>query len=139
MGYRVGALSLLHGLTAASLVLRFASVFPTPTPPVSRRLQWIMTTCAVASCIASLTPLLAQGTSSVNGGLSVRYGSLYRAFAAYLVLSLAGSIALLSSKLRLLTGVERLQVQFVLLGIGVAESVGRLQILLSPSCSARHT
>ena len=60
------------------------------------------------------------------------YGSLYRAFAVYLVLSLAGSIALLSSKLRLLTGVERLQVQFVLLGIGVAAVGGSITNLVVP-------
>ena len=111
---------------------RFVSVFPTSTPPVPRGLQWAMTTCAVGSCIASLTPLLAQGTSSVNRGLSVTYGHLYPAFGAYLVLSLAGSIALLSRKLRFLTGVERLQVQFVLLGIGVAAAGGSITNLVFP-------
>jgi signal transduction histidine kinase len=91
-----------------------------------------MTGCAFTSCLASLTPLLAEQTSSVNGVLHVTYGPLYPLFGAYLVLSLTGSIVLLSRKVRLLTGIERLQVQFVLLGIAVAATGGSITNLILP-------
>jgi signal transduction histidine kinase len=111
---------------------RFVSVFPTPTPPVSPHLRRVMTACAVASCVASMTPSLAHSTSSVNGALHVTYGPIYPFFGAYLVVSLTGSLVMLSRKLSLLTGVERLQVQFVLLGIGVAAAGGSVTNLLFP-------
>ena len=111
---------------------RFVAVFPTPTPPISARLRWTMTVCAIASCVASLTPLLAQSTSSVNRALHVTYGPVYPLFGIYLVISLTGSLVMLSRKLLLLTGVERLQVQFVLLGIGIAAAGGSVTNLLFP-------
>jgi signal transduction histidine kinase len=110
----------------------FVSVFPRPTPPVSRRMRWAMTACAIASCAISLTPLVARTTSSLDRGLHVAYGPLYPLFGSYLVVSLACSLLLLSRKLRLLTGVERLQVQFVLFGIGVAAAGGSITNLLIP-------
>jgi signal transduction histidine kinase len=79
-----------------------------------------------------LTPFFAQSTSLVNRALHVTYGPLYPFFGAYLVVSLTGSLVLLSRKLRLLTGIERLQVQFVLLGIGVAAAGGSVTNLLLP-------
>jgi signal transduction histidine kinase len=48
------------------------------------------------------------------------------------VASLTGSIVFLSRKLPLLKGVERLQVQFVLLGIGVAATGGSITNLIFP-------
>jgi signal transduction histidine kinase len=110
----------------------FVAVFPTPAPRVSDRLRSVMTVCALASCALSLTPLVAQTTSVLNGTLKVTYGPLYPLFGTYLVASLAGSLALLSRKHRLLTGVERLQVQFVLLGIGIAAIGGSITNLLVP-------
>jgi signal transduction histidine kinase len=60
------------------------------------------------------------------------YGPLYPFFGLYLIVSLTGSIVLLSRKLRLLTGVERVQLQFVLLGIGIAAAGGSVANLLVP-------
>lgn len=111
---------------------RFVMVFPSTTPPVSLRLQRTVTACAIASCVFSLTPLFAQSTSSVHRALHVTYGPLYPLFGAYLVVSLTGSLVLLSRKLRLLTGTERVQVQFVLLGIGVAAIGGSVTNLVFP-------
>jgi len=111
---------------------RFVSVFPTPLPRTSYRLKWLITGCALTSCAASLTPLLARATSSVDRALHMTYGPLYPAFGAYLVLSLAFSLLLLSRKLHFLIGVERLQVQFVLFGIGIAAVGGSITNLLFP-------
>ena len=111
---------------------RFVSVFPTPVPTTSRRLNWLITGCALTSAAASLTPLVAQATSSVNRALHVTYGPLYPAFGAYLILSLATSLVLLGRKLTFLIGVERLQVQFVLFGIGIAAVGGSITNLVFP-------
>ena len=110
----------------------FVAVFPRPTLAVSRRLRSVMTVCAIASSAASLTPLIAQTTSSLNQALHVTYGPLYPLFGAYLVISLTGNLVLLSRKLRLLTGVERLQVQFVLVGCVIATAGGSITNLLVP-------
>lgn len=111
---------------------RFVAVFPTATPRVSFRLQTGMTACAIAACVASLTPLVARSTSSVDRALHMTYGSLYPLFGAYLIVSLTISLVLLSRKLRFVTGVERVQVQFVLLGIGIAATGGSIANLFVP-------
>lgn len=110
----------------------FVAVFPRATPSVSRRLRAAVTAGAITSCLVSLTPLIAQSTSLSNGALAVRYGPMYPIFGAYLVASLMCSLVLLSRKVRLLRGVERLQVQTVLFGIGVAAIGGSITNLLLP-------
>lgn len=121
---------------AASLMplwlFRFVAVFPTPRPRVSPRLQSAMTACAIAACAASLTPLVARGTSSVDQALKMTYGPLYPLFGAYLIVSVTGSLVLLSRKLGLHSGIERVQLQFVLLGIGIAAVGGSTANLLVP-------
>jgi signal transduction histidine kinase len=121
---------------AASLMplwlFRFVAVFPTPRPRVSPRLQSAMTVCAVAACATSLTPLVARGTASMDNALKMSYGPLYPIFGAYLIVSVTGSLVLLSRKLRLHSGVEKVQLQFVLLGIGIAAVGGSTANLLVP-------
>jgi signal transduction histidine kinase len=121
---------------AASLLplwlFRFVAVFPTAKPRVSPHLQSAMTACAIAACVASLTPLIARATSSVDQALKMSYGPLYPIFGAYLIVSLTGSLVLLSRKISLHSGVERVQLQFVLLGIGIAAAGGSTANLIAP-------
>ena len=121
---------------AASLMplwlFRFVAAFPTANPRISPRLQSAMTLCAVAACGASLTPLVARATSSVDHALKMSYGPLYPLFGAYLIVSVTGSLVLLTRKLRLHSGIERLQLQFVLLGIGIAAVGGSTANLITP-------
>jgi two-component system, NtrC family, sensor kinase len=121
---------------AASLLplwlFRFVAVFPTAKPLVSPRLQSAMTACAVAACLASVTPLVARSTSLVDHALETSYGPLYPIFGAYLIIALTGSLVLLSRKIGLHTGVERVQLQFVLLGIGIAAAGGSTANLIVP-------
>src|SRR5207247_11378498 len=98
----------------------------------ARRVRLVFAACAITSCAISLSPLVARTTSSLNGTLHVTYGPLYPLFGAYLVVSLASSLVLLSLKLRVLTGVERLQVQFVLLGSVITTTGGAITNLLIP-------
>jgi signal transduction histidine kinase len=121
---------------AASLLplwlFRFVAVFPTAKPLVSPRLQSAMTACAIAACLASVTPLVARSTSLVDHALKTSYGPLYPIFGAYLIVALTGSLVLLSRKIGLHTGVERVQLQFVLLGIGIAAAGGSTANLIVP-------
>jgi signal transduction histidine kinase len=101
-------------------LFRFVAAFPTSQPRVPPTLQSALTACAVAACAASVTPLIARGTSLVDNALKMSYGPLYPVFGVYLIVSVMGSLVLLSRKLRLHDGIERVQLQFVLLGIGIA-------------------
>jgi len=109
---------------AASLLplwlFRFVAAFPTAEPHVPRYLHSAMTACAVAACAASVTPLVARGTSSVDQALKMSYGPLYPLFGVYVIVSVIGSLVLISRKLGLHRGVEKAQLQFVLLGISIA-------------------
>ena len=60
------------------------------------------------------------------------YGPLYPIFGAYLIVSVTGSLVLLSRKLALHSGAEKVQLQFVLLGIGIAAVGGSTANLLVP-------
>jgi signal transduction histidine kinase len=53
-------------------------------------------------------------------------------FGAYLIVSVTGSLVLLTRKLNLHTGIERAQLQFVLLGIGIAAIGGSTANLIVP-------
>jgi signal transduction histidine kinase len=124
------------GFFAASLLplwlFRFVAAFPTPQPRVPARVQSALTVCAIAACGASLTPLVARSTSSVDHALQMSYGPLYPIFGAYLIASLIGSLVLLTRKIGSHTGVERVQLQFVLLGIGIAAAGGSTANLIVP-------
>jgi signal transduction histidine kinase len=113
-------------------LFQFVAAFPTSNPPVSARLQLAMTICALAACISSLTPLVARATSSVDEALKMSYGVLYPIFGVYLIVSVTGSLVLLTRKLRLHRGIERIQLQFVLLGISIAAVGGSTANLIVP-------
>jgi len=109
---------------AASLLplwlFRFVAAFPTAEPRVSSRVQSTITFCAAVACAASATPLIARATSSADNALKMSYGPIYPLFGAYLIVSVTGSLILLTRKLHLHNGVERVQLQLILLCIGLA-------------------
>ncbi len=111
---------------------RFVMAFPVPTPGASQRLHRAMTGLALASCASSLTPLVAHATSSVGGVLHVTYGPLHPVFGAYFIGTLTCSLVLLGRKLRFHTGIERVQIRYVLLGIGLTATGGSVTNLLIP-------
>ena len=110
----------------------FVSVFPTPRPSPSRTLSSTLLTGGAVAAILSATPLIARTTSSPNGVLHVAYGPLHPLFGVYFISALVCSLGFLYRKLRMLAGVERLQVRYVLLAISIPILGGTITNLLIP-------
>jgi PAS domain S-box-containing protein len=107
-------------LCAAAIPLSFflfVSVFPTARPSPPPALTRLFLTCGFVVLGLTATPLIARSTSLPNGILQVVYGPLHPVFGAYFIGGLAYSLVFLYRKLRVVTGVERLQVRYVFLGI----------------------
>ena len=122
-------------VSAAAIPLSFflfVSVFPTPRPSPPRAISRLFLACALLVVGLSTTPAIAQSTSLVNGVLQVTYGPLHTAFGIYFVSGLAYCVTLLYAKLRALTGIERLQVRYVFLGISLAMLGGTITNLVIP-------
>src|SRR2546425_525550 len=112
--------------------LLFATVFPAPKPTPSNSLMVFWIGAGVAAILASFTPLIAQGTTSVNGILQVAYGPIHPFFGAYFISCLGYSLVLLYRKLHVLKGIEKLQVRYVFLGVSLPILGGTVTNLLVP-------
>lgn len=121
---------------SASLIpitfLWFSDVFPTSQPYVSRRLLGCFSIVAAASFLASFTPLMVRGTATVEGTLKVLHGPLHLPFAIYLVLCFATSLFVLVRKVRSLTGIQKLQVQYLFAAVLMAALAATVTNLLIP-------
>ena len=82
--------------------------------------------------ITSLSPLILKSTTSVNGTLQVNYGPLHLPFAIYFISCLGFSFFLLTRKLLLLTGLQRLQVRYLFAGVLVAALGATIANLIIP-------
>lgn len=131
-----GFLSARAAFASASLLpfalFSFATVFPTRMTVPSSRVRATVVAAALAAFALSWTPLIARRTASVDGALQVTYGPLHAAFGAYLISVLAYSLLLLARKLRVLKGIERLQVRYVFLGVALTALGGTVTNLLIP-------
>src|SRR5262249_48944727 len=110
----------------------FVQLFPVQLLSLSRRgtIFWLCLALLVA--VLSVTPMIARDTSATGGRLSVNYGPLHPLFGLYFLSCLAYSIYLLSRKLHVLRGIERLQVRYVMLGISLPVLAGTITNLLVP-------
>lgn len=131
-----GIIAARAAFVSASLIplsfFLFVSVFPSPYPLVSRRSKLILFVVSSTTFFLSLTPLIAQSTTSVNGRLQVTYGPLHPFFAAYLVGGLIYSLYLLARKRRSASAIEKLQIRYVFLGIFLTALGGTVTNLLIP-------
>jgi len=110
----------------------FVSVFPTSRPSPPRSITRLFLISGTIVCVLAATPLIARSSSSLNGVLHVTYGPLHPAFGLYFICSLVYSLAFLYRRLRVLTGIERLQVRYVFLGISLPILGGTITNLLVP-------
>src|SRR3989441_2249609 len=120
---------------SASLIplffLLFARIFPVQTPS-SKVATVSFLVCGSTAALISATPLIARSTSDSNGILTVHYGHLHPFFGAYFVICLVYSMLVLYGKLRMLKGVERLQIRYVLVGLSLPILAGTITNLLIP-------
>src|SRR5262249_50218342 len=113
----------------------FVSTFPTPRPTPPRAVSRVLLLSGVAFTVVSMTPLIARSTSSPGGILQVAYGPLHPLFGVYFISGLAYSFRLLYLKLKILTGIERLQVHYVFLGLSLSILGGTITNLVIPLAS----
>jgi len=121
---------------AASMIpltfLLLASVFPTSTPAAPRMVLWSSITAGAALFCASFTSLIVRGTTSVDGGLRLMYGPLHLPFGVYFVSCLGFSLVLLVRKHRGLTGSQKQQLRYLLLGVSIAGAGATVSNLFIP-------
>jgi two-component system NtrC family sensor kinase len=97
--------------------LLFTSVFPTSTPPPPRPAFTIAIAIGLLSVFLSFTPLILDSAIVVDGAVQAVYGPLYPAFCIYFTFCLGFSLHLLTRKMRSLTGLQKLQVRYLFLGV----------------------
>ncbi|MBI4611576.1 MAG: PAS domain-containing protein [Candidatus Rokubacteria bacterium] len=110
----------------------FASAFPSPRPAPSRMLSRLFTATGVGAFLVSFTPLIATSTSAINGVLHVTYGPLHPLFGVYFISCLSYSLFFLARKLRILKGIENLQVRYVFLAVLLPILGGTITNLIVP-------
>jgi len=97
--------------------LLFSSVFPTDSPsPPPRVLQGFRLLGSVFT-LTSFTPWILKDVTSSNGSLQAAYGPLHLAFGLYFVSCLSFSLFILTQKLTVLTGFQKLQVRYLFFGV----------------------
>ena len=121
---------------SASLIpvgfLMFSTVFPTRSPLAPKRVVLGFVVAGIAFALTSLTHLIVQEVVPTGSALKIVYGRLHLPFAIYFVSGLGFSLFLLVRKRRVLSGFERLQVQYLFLGVLVAAIGATATNLLVP-------
>lgn len=100
--------------------LLFSTVFPTTNPLAPKRAVLGFVIVGLSFSLASLTHLIVRDVVSADGAIRIVYGPLHLAFAVYFTTGLGFSLFLLVKKRRVLSGFERLQVQYLFLGVLLA-------------------
>ena len=113
-------------------LLTFFFVFP--SSPFPRHPLYILFAVVCLSFFGlSFSPLLVQKVSQDPSGLVVSYGALHKTFGLFIYASLAYSLLVLWRKLRTATGLTKLQLRYLFLGLllpGIAMTVTNLFIPL---------
>lgn len=121
---------------AASVIplafLLLASVFPTSTPSAPRMVLLTFIAAGAGVFCASFTSLIVRGTTIVDGALRLTYGPLHLPFGVYFVSCLGFSLVLLVRKHRVLTGSQKLQLRYLVLGVSIAAAGATVSNLFIP-------
>jgi len=131
-GYVWGRLAFASASIIPFAFLIFSTHFPTAQPPAPPGLLRVFSLAACAAFLSSLSPLILRSTSSTDGILRVQYGPLHLPFAVYFISCLGFSLFLLTRKLLSLTGLQKLQVRYLLLGVLVAAVGATIANLIIP-------
>jgi PAS domain S-box-containing protein len=112
--------------------LSFVTVFPTRAlSPPSTLVRLFFIAGFIASA-ASLTPLMVHDTSLSRGTLEVHHGPLHLPFGIYFVVCLGFSLFVLTKKLIVLTGLQKLQVRYLFAAVLIAAVGATIANLLIP-------
>ena len=100
--------------------LLFSTVFPSTNPLAPKRAVLGFVGIGLVFALASLSHLIVRDVVPSDGTLRIIYGPLHLPFAIYFISGLGFSLFLLVKKRRVLSGFERLQVQYLFLGVLIA-------------------
>jgi PAS domain S-box-containing protein len=131
-GYIWGRLAFASASVIPMAFLFFSSVFPSDEPRPPAVLVRIFLVSSIAAFAASCTPLIVRATTSVNGILQVQYGPMHLAFGVYFISCLSFSLFLLTQKLVVLTGLQKLQVRYLFAGVLTAALGATITSLIIP-------
>ena len=131
-----GLLFVRSAFASASLMLLglLTLFFVFPSSPFPRRPLYIFPAIvSLVFCGLAFSPLLVTEFSQGPSEVLVSYGSLYKLFGLYVAACLGYCILILWSKFRTATGIARLQLRYLLLGLllpGIAITITNLFIPL---------
>ena len=131
-GYVWGRLAFASASAIPIAFLFFASVFPTAYPPPPPKILRGFLVASVVAFLASFTPVIVRGTALTGGTLQVLYGPLHLPFGIYFISCLSFSLFLLTQKLMLLTGLQKLQVRYLFAGVLTAAVGATISNLIIP-------
>jgi signal transduction histidine kinase len=100
--------------------LLFSTVFPTTHPLAPKRAVLGFVGVGLIFALASFSHLIVRDVISSDGAFRILYGPLHLPFAIYFMSGLGFSLFVLVKKRRALSGFERLQVQYLFLGVLLA-------------------
>jgi PAS domain S-box-containing protein len=99
-----------------SLLWMFESLDDTTGQRLTKPLRWAGTACALFVTL-SLTPLIVAGSAQASSGRNFIYGPLHPLFGVYFLSAFALALYRLFKRLRSASGMRRLQLRYLLLGI----------------------
>jgi PAS domain S-box-containing protein len=114
-----------------SLLWMFESLQDNPTLRARRTLSWAALVCSTF-VVLSLTPLIVAGSAASSTGRNFIYGPLHPLFGAYFLTCFVIAIYRLSKQLRSASGMRKLQLRYLLLGILLGGAGGTTTNLVVP-------
>jgi PAS domain S-box-containing protein len=100
-----------------SLLWMFESLEDVPTRRSKRILWATAAACVLFVALSSFTPLIVAGSATGSSGRNFIYGPLHRLFGIYFLCAFGLALYRLSSQLRSASGIRKLQLRYLLLGI----------------------
>lgn len=102
------------------LLLLFSKVFPKQDKPLNKAKWFLLLLPAMATLAISPTPLNVERVTFTSSGQELFVGPLYTPFFIYFAIYLAGTFINLFRKFKKSTGLERLQIQYLVVGVATA-------------------
>ncbi|MEX0621804.1 MAG: ATP-binding protein [Candidatus Woykebacteria bacterium] len=114
------------------LLLLFSNIFPTQEKPLSKIHWFLLSIPALIFLLLSPTHLNVEREIITETGRELIVGPLYTPFLVYFALYIVGTIFNLFRKYRKSTGLEKLQIQYLVLGLIAAVGFALLFSVLLP-------
>lgn len=129
--YIFGKLAFAFASIIPATFFHFSAIFPKSNLKITRITPYVYFLCLVF-LVLLFTPLLSESVVVNNGYISGSAGSAYPIFSIYFLLLTIGGLANFYRSLQNSTGIYKLQVKYVFLGIGIFSVIAATTNLLLP-------